>query len=236
MKKYLKTTFVLTGIILIVFMVYVLYIVCDPIYDKKNKNLSENDIQTLINKGKNCFNYYYYVNSENRLISSKTKLVSSKSHDFSVIKKEFWVKDNILKEVITMSDGGQSILWEDTTTGESLAILYGSKSIIKTNTKEGATGIAENFFNNSIFNNEKNLKYKYLGETKIADRNVICIKLHNNFYSEYYYIDSETGLILKSKNKNIFEKTITETKYITFNQVTNQDVEKPDISAYKSYN
>lgn len=86
--------------------------------------------------------------------------------------------------------------------------------------------------------------YKYCGKENISGKK--CIKVsftdynEDNIHIDYYYIDLETNLIIKlesysGKNKNELNLTHTITWEYIFNGVTDNDMVKFDINAYKDY-
>lgn len=221
MKKKFKIIFLM---IILLIILSLISIIIDPMYNRKN-SLNINDIQVLISKSGQASNYYYKVEESS---SNITNMPNN-----NVIKREYFIKDNFIKEILTMQDGGKSIYWEDSNTGELIMIYYNQKKIILSNTNLGTLGISNEAKQNNI-DLSANMKYKFLGRTTTNSRSTVVVKLYTGLNKEYYYIDEDTGIIIKTVYKELFHSS-ADKKNIVFNSVTDKDVLKPDLNEYQEY-
>lgn len=141
---------------------------------------------------------------------------------------EFWKKDNIIKENIKLVLGDNNItFWENFDNNESYTIFNNTKTY-----STGTDGIIfEPQANNiNILDSNNAILLALNPMFKISSKeydNKSCyyIKLGQ----DEAYIDKEYGMVLYNKSE---ENEIT-VKY-TVNTVTDEDVEKPDLTNYKS--
>lgn len=223
MKKIFKIIFLIIILLIISCLLLVFF---DPLYNRKN-TLTINDIGVLLSKSGHTPNYYYKVEE------SSSNITNTSNDTNNVIKREYFIKDNFIKEILTMQNGGKSIYWEDSNTGELIMIYYSQKKIIVSNTNMGTLGISSEAKQNGI-DLSNNMKYKFLGRTTINNRSTVVIKLYHELNKEYYYIDEDTGIIIKIVYKGLFHSS-ADTKNIVFNKVTNNDILKPDLDDYSEY-
>ena len=81
--------------------------------------------------------------------------------------------------------------------------------------------------------NEESDEYMYLGRTKVNKRDTVVIKLYNNksYWTTIYYIDEETGIIVKEMRRNspgTLMYTTRKSLKFELNTVTDEDVKKID--------
>lgn len=140
---------------------------------------------------------------------------------------EYWRKDSIMKLNIKYLDNNSDmIFWKNLDTNEDL-IFYNSNEKIYSNSNGGMIerlpiGITftENIGTRILMAINPTL---YIGSKEYNGINCYYIKQFD--YEEF--IDKETGLILYSNYDNDIRKI-----YYTFDEVTDEDVKKPNIQEY----
>lgn len=168
---------------------------------------------TLINiqKNNNLYlsgtNYYYYSENKNIIM-------------------EFWKKDNINKLNIKQLNSESDItFWKDVKTGEEYTFYNNTKEFSKNQggiqaTKPSSMIIVSDNFDKFLLAINPTI---YIATKEYNDTKCYYVKVNN----QEELIEKETGLLLKTKN----EEDERDLKY-SFNTVTDEDVEKPDISQY----
>ena len=181
---------------------------------KSSKELTRESVIQLLEKGETCNNYY----------CEKT----TNYYDVNTIRK---IKGN--KMLITAEGITEYINYD---TKEVLVISEKSKTAMKTTIDSNKLMLPDKIYYSSylefIKNNEN--AYKYLGTEKIDEFN--CIKIEIEIKKEKYnfWIDQETGLLIKLKSESEETKTSVEENYkIKLNCVTDEDLKVPDLSGYK---
>lgn len=220
-KKIFIIFFSIIAIILLIFIIREIQINNDRIINKDNA-LSRDEVIELLDKGANYNNYYRCVETTNG-------------------KEEIYYKDNILACYINSN----LYYWMNLSKNEK-------EMIIIDDYQNKIASYVEDFneFNFPIEHTQlgyystvydKNIEYKYIGIAKLNGRDTIVIKTiaKKNSLSNFeikYYIDKETGVIVKRKEINKFLFVSTSVKDfdrgIKFDIVTSEDVAKPDLTDY----
>lgn len=198
--------------------------------------MSRNDIINLIEKGNKINNLYmdiYYTTStiNNEDEKSETQYSIGKGYK----------KDNIFVEIMNNSQNEmESIVWENLNTNEQIFIDNLNKEYSLNNVdslsspNEKFLGL---FYENSLY------EYKYIGKEELEGRKTYKVELYKNYYESSTeekitcFIDKNTGLILQVEmyGRNDVSDSISSIFKYSYknNVVTNEDIEKPDISNYK---
>ena len=140
---------------------------------------------------------------------------------------EYWRKDSIMKlNIKYLSNNSDMTFWKNSDTNEDL-IFYNSNEKTYSNSNGGMIerlpiGITftENIGTRILMAINPTL---YIGSKEYNGINCYYIKQFD--YEEF--IDKETGLILYSNYDNDIRKI-----YYTFDEVTDEDVKKPNIQEY----
>lgn len=157
------------------------------------------------NKRTNC---YYYSETENTIM-------------------EYWRKDGIMKLHTKQTKGkGDIIFWEDTNTGEEL-IFWNAKEKLYS---KGNGGMLKRLPTGMMFTEEDGIRflmaaYPMLHISSKKYDNKDCYFIEIDGHEEI--IEKDRGLILKSTNGG--NRKIS----YEFDNVTDKDVKKPDITQYK---
>lgn len=161
-------------------------------------------------------------NSESNL--SKNCNYISKSDNTLI---EYWRKDGIMKMNLKQINGiGDITFWKNTESGEAL-IFWNSPE--KTYSVDKG-GMIPSLPNSMIYITDNMARLSisanpmlYIGNKKYENKNCYNIKIDTN----EEIIEKDTGLVLYSSNGG--KRTV---KY-DFNNVTDNDIEKPDTTQYK---
>lgn len=221
-KKLFIFTILLILLIILFLIIREFKINNDNIYTYNT--LSRNSVIELLDKGANYNNYYRSVYTDN-------------GHE------EFYFKDNKLAH------------YTNSTLDYWMNLSENEKEMIQIEDKE--TKVANNIedFNSIIFPmeytqlgfycsiyDEQNWNFKYIGLTKLNERDTIIASSisKNDLFKKFeikYYIDKETGVIVKTKQiKKIFMLStdiLNLDRGVQFDIVTDKIVEKPDLTGYE---
>lgn len=184
-------------------------------------NFSQDDIINLLNKGSTYNNYYRKV-----LTSNGTE--------------EYYYKDNILVAYIN----SKLKYWINLSENEKEMIViedYNSKLASTVENFEEVNFPAPNTqlgYYSNVYNKE--IKFEYLGKIEFNDRNTLVVKTsfkHKlNSNENKYYIDEETGVIVKRIDIQKFAFITTNLQEfdrgIQFDVVTDEDISKPDLQDF----
>lgn len=156
-------------------------------------------------------------------------------------KTEIFAKDNriltISKNMARKGSGDiyESIFynWKDGNTNEEIYIAFDSRVVMIANEKATDVKWQRNTFVFDFEYDEENDEYTYLGRTKVNGRNTVVVKVYNTqvYTTRIYYIDEETGIIVKEKNKENSDPLMYRTSHtlkFELDTVTDEDVEKID--------
>ncbi len=223
-KKIFFILFIFIIILILSLVIREIKISNENIYEKNM--LSRNEIISFLDNGAKYNNYY-------------RSIYTTKGHE------EFYFKDNKLTHYIdnnldywmNLSENEKEMIQIENT-NEKVANIVQNFDSIKFPTEYTQLGYYCTIYD------EQNCKFKYLGITKLNERNTIVAKsvltdgLCNNFEIKYY-IDEKTGVIVKRKQiEKKFFLTIKVDEFdrdIKFDIVTDKDVEKPDLTNYEVY-
>lgn len=173
-----------------------------------------------------AWRYYILVDieKENNANLSKTNCYYSLESNSTIIQS--WKKDAITKINMKKKIGGEDItFWNDSNTGEGY-VFYNVEKIYSEN-KGGILGARPRSITTS---------YDNLGKFMLAINPTVFVGFKNYENKECYHIkiggqeelvEKETGLLLNTKDDGN-ERKLT----YSFDTVTDEDVEKPDISQY----
>lgn len=190
-------------------------------YLENSDNFSQEDIINLLHKGSSYNNYYRKV-----LTSNGTE--------------EYYYKDGILASYlnsklnywINLSENEKEmIIIEDY--DNRLASIVENFEEVNFPVKSSQLGYYSNIYNTEI-------NFKYLGIIAFNDRETLVTKTYStnnlNSYENKYYIDKETGVIVKRIDiqKTAFITTSLQEfdRGIKFDVVTDEDISKPDLQDF----
>lgn len=220
-KKILIIFFVVILIILLIFVIREIQINNDKLIDKGNA-LSRDEAIELLDKGANYNNYYRCVETPNG-------------------KEEIYYKDDILACYINSN----LYYWMNLSENEKEMIIiddYQNKIASYVEDFKDTVFPIEHTqlgYYSTVY--DTNIEYKYIGVTKLNNRDTIVVKTISKKDSLSnleikYYIDKETGVIVKRKEieKFLFISTSVREldRGIQFDTVTSEDVAKPDLTDY----
>ena len=203
MKKYINILLFVAVIIVILLVIFFVSIQ-DPSYDK-TQNLSKEDVQSVLDKSLELDNVYIKHTSDIDIANN-------------ILYLEYYLKDDMIKKVVVAEDGSKTISQKNIKQSKWLDIHEDKKLILKLTRQDG---------NNTGYINLSDSNYfKYLGKTKINDRDVIAIKIREDekFMKEIFYIDEETGIVIKNVVKLSFITLEEETREFEIGNVTDEDV------------
>lgn len=229
MKKVLKILLGILIILVFAFGVVMFRYAYDPSYDKSEMMTLE-DIQEVLNKRINVKNIYVKNIREDKLGDV----------DNLILYSEFFVKDNMVKVIEMTENGKRKIYQENRDTGEVIWLFETKEIVSKYQNNMNAFDLVKGYdylsLEDDVFASEVYTKLKYLGKTKIDDRNVIVVLLErNDMVKELIYIDEETGFIIKHITKNPFVQYTSEAE-IKVGNVTDDDVKFIDYEKeYPNY-
>lgn len=229
MNKLFKIFIAILIFLVVIIGIIMLCYIYNPTYDITEK-ISQNDIQNIMNKRLSVENVYIKHTREDKIGDM----------DNLVLYSEFFVKDNMVKVVETTESGKRKIFQENRDNGEVIWILEPQEIVIKYQNKMNAFDLVKGYdylnLEEDVFSSETYTNLKYLGKTKINNRNVIAVLLERkDMVKEFIYIDEETGFILKHISKNPFIR-YTSVAEIEVGKVTDDDVRMIDYeSVYPNY-
>lgn len=177
------------------------------------KSMTQTEIQDIMRKAQVYTNYF---------------LVQRQEEAEEKQEKEIFVNGNIAVE-----KREDSYIWTDYETGERISVLYEKNIATIEKIKE------RSFYLIDIEEYAK-YSYKYLGDMEYEGKNcaVAEYKSENNYID--LFIDKESGFILKEERYKVENKIKKGEKRATYkivefklNQVTDEDILKPDITKYK---
>ena len=234
-KKFLKIIGSLFIVLIILLIVDFVVIHFDGFLNKKNI-MSRDEVVELLEKGREYPNYY--ASPKNKGIMGLIEKIFYKSTN---LKTEIYVKDNITKVVVD----NKISLWEDYNTKEKINIMgeYNNKKYANISSLEDEIGeISEENqkgFDYSLISEEKefNTDFKYLGEKKENGKTIVIVKVWEkdglSIDSTKFYIDKETGLIVKRVDYMMLGLfRINTNRNLKLDCVTDKDVEKPDLEGF----
>lgn len=229
-KKILKSLGIILAILVILLVVYFIIIHFDGFLNKDNV-MSRSEVISLLEKGKEYSNYYYCPTD---------KMLFSNIDEG--LKTEIYVKDNIEKTYVN----GEPFQWTNFETRENIMIMgehNGKKMAAIANLDNGNFEInkdSQHGFDYSTLAREDifNTDYEYLGEKEIDGRTTIIVKVWNKdnlkINSTKYYIDKETGLVIKRIDyMTLGLIKIISDRNIKMDTVTDADVERPNLDGYE---
>ena len=154
-------------------------------------------------------NYYYYSKTDDTIM-------------------EVWKKDQITKVILKQVNGeGDITIWKDEGTGEEYT-LY-NKQKIYTESQGAVLGIIPSGFAIIPDISSRILvalnPMTYIGKKEYDNKECYYVKIDK----QEELIEKETGLIIYS-NSELGERNIN----YRFNNITDEEVEKPDIEEYKN--
>ena len=173
---------------------------------------------------KNSLNNYYF-----KQVSNLNSEFPYGNYSISSFTDELFVKDNSLKHILYLNNKVQVIEWFDDNTKENISINEQDKTIST----------------NSQNEKELNLVYKEQPNQIFITKDLVSKLLLSNIFTPFavkdgcyvikdsdwtYYINKDTCLIEKGIG-NSYTFTYTLEK----NVVTNDDIQKPDLSQYSDY-
>ncbi len=167
---------------------------------------TRNDIINLLYKIKECTNYSFeYKDKEQNKITYKFKN--------NVVISEFYgicayINYNTNENILLNKIVKKAII----STVESTYNTYAS-SVLETI-------------------NDFTYQYTYLKEENYNNHNCIVFQLDKNNNYLKIWIDSDSGFVLKTEEKDGTSTEIIE-YYINFNSVTDDDIKKPDLTEYE---
>lgn len=225
-KKKLIVTILLVLIILIIGYWVGIHI---EIGLNKETKMSNLEIITLLNKGKDYSNYYMCPQEINILGKTKNNNILVKNY----------TKNNVVKELKE-----NEIRWYDYNTMEHITLteMKGKKVAFVQTITEDELKEYKKYKNDSIILNADyfNCEFKYMGEKKENNREIIVVKVweKNTILKsngeQRFFIDKKSGLVTKIINYyNLgFSKNITDMN-LELDSVTDKDIEKPSIEGYE---
>lgn len=225
-KKILKWVLSIVALIIVAMILYEIVIYSDG-YVSKNNYMSRDEVIELLEKGARYPNYYYSAGSNFGGWANKT---------------EYYIKDGIQKILVN----GEVFQWRNYNTNEVVNIL-GEKNGVKyasTLTFEDVEGTTNQYgFDYSLIANAEDYNYKYIGEKKVDGRDAIIVsawyKDTSELQSTKFYIDKDTGLILKRVDYGklgFFIVKIVSDRHLRLDVVTDQDVAMPNLEGYEILN
>ena len=231
-KKILKVLAIILSTVIILIITYLVMIHFDGFLNKDNR-MTRTEIISLLEKGKEYTNYYY---------CPTVKTVFGATDEY--LKTEIYIKDDIEKTIVD----GKPLNWTNFKTREIITIMgehNGKKMASISNLDSGSfetNEYSQHGFDYSTLAREDifNTDYEYLGEEEIDGRNTIIVKVWNKdglkINSTKYYIDKETGLIIKRVDYMTLGlvKIICD-RNIKMDTVTDADVERPNLDGYEVF-
>lgn len=227
MKKFLKIFAIIVIVLVILLAIYYVAIHFDGFLNKENK-MTQEEIVSLLEKGREYPNYYY---------GSITKTLFNTVEE---PKTEYYTKDNIVKVV----NNGQISHWTDFNNGKDISLFEGKDgekiAIIGTQQDFQNYKNEENqmYFDYSLISNPEVYKneFKYLGEKEINNRKTIIVQVSANYATTKFYIDKDTGLIMKRIDFYCFGlQKVTCDRNVKLDIVTDEDIKEPNTSEYKTF-
>lgn len=225
-KKIIKIVVLILILLILLFFIYMIYINYDGKLDKTNQ-MSREEILELIEKG--CKNQNFYCS-----ISSNVNLASKVETQNKI---ELYFKNNIMKETVN----GRDFEWVNYETNTRIGFWSFPHVTIgeyenSSNNNSSVTAVQYGFEYYPIVEIEE-FDFDYLGEKEINGRTTILVNLKekSNLGDIKYFIDKETGLIIKQYYyyTNIIPKRgYVERDDIKFDCVTDEDVKIPNIVGY----
>lgn len=227
MKKVLKVLGIIIAILIVLVAIYYVVIHFNGFLNKDNP-MTREEIEELLEKGKECPDYYY--SPEDSWIFGK----------FDTTKTEYYIKDNIVKTVIDY----KTFRWTDYNNNENITIIgehdgknYASRSNLD-NFQENEE--SQRRFDYSLIPDEEtfNTDFEYLGEKQVDGRDTIIVKVWNKDWvsvdSTKFYIDKETGLIMRRIDYSAlgFIKIDCD-RNVKLDIVTDEDIQRPDLEGYE---
>lgn len=220
-KKILIIFLIVILIILLILVIREMQINNEQIIDRSNA-LSRDEVIELLDKGATYNNYYRCVETPNG-------------------KEEMYYKDDILAYYINshlyywmnLSENEKEMIIIDDYEDKVASYVEGFKDA---NFRMDYTQLG---YYSTVY--DTNIEYKYIGITKLNNRDTIVVKTitRKNPISSFeinYYIDKETGVIVKRKEieKFLFISTSVREldRGVQFDTVTSEDVAKPDLTDY----
>ena len=204
MKKYITVMMIIIIILGIVLGIKIMNKEDKPRQEKKNDTLTAEQIRNKILEGLENSNYTYTCVEATE---EKTKKV----------------KDNII-----LAEDSNIKVWINTETREMIIIRENDKVALVTKVKEDSTYLNKDFVNMKTLLNIYNNDLYYVTDEIYNERNCIIIEAGKE-KDEKYWIDNETGIILKYQPEN---GAPTEFK-LELNNVTEAEVQKPSIDGYE---
>lgn len=212
MKKALKIFLIILIVILVILGIKMFLYFSEPSYDK-SLALTNDEIVKIFEKRKDLQNIYVKYTKQQKIGDL----------DNETLFTEIFLKDELIKEVATTKNGKLKIMQEDRATGNVLWIFETKDTVMKMN--NSSMGVFSTFEKNDIPPLEDSNLVEYLGKTKIDERNVVVIKLQEEWnYKEIFFIDEETGIVLKHITKTPL-LTLTDVAEIKVGSVKDEDVE-----------
>lgn len=166
------------------------------------------DIYEKNNEKFSTSNYYYYSKTDDTIMES-------------------WKKDQITKVNLKQVNGeGDVTIWKNESTGEEY--VFYNKQKIYTESQGAVLGITPAGFSLEPDANNRILiainPIVYIGTKEYDNKECYYVKIDE----QEEYIEKETGLIIHSTSE-IGERNIT----YRFNDITDEEIEMPDINQYE---
>lgn len=211
MKKFTKLIILILLIVIVAIIAFFLYF--------NSNNYTKEKVISLLQKGAKYNNYSIELSNDNQSLTLKQKdniyvVTSSKENE-----ETFKIYENFdLDEIIIMD--------------EEYAI---KSSISKYIQNEEETEYLQPYINTAIENfKSDDYEYSYVEKTKYNKENCIVVNLKKDsdkYENTNYTINPKTGLIYKIESFNKNNKVIESTNLnITLNSVTDEDIQKPDLT------
>ncbi len=250
MKKVRKKIGILKIIstsILTLIILTIVFVICNYFFIRydgkidKSGNMTEEEILSLLEKGRENKNYYLEV-------ISLAKYKEADDIFYSDIQSEYFAKDGV---ILNISNGGK-IYYNYNTNEEifcSSEIDNEYKTAYVTTLPEDNNYKGLDFLNGNNIDS-KNYFYKYIGEKEINGKKYIVVdmkskpenedfglleKVISNLFSNRVFINKDTGIIEKTEMfvfTNFTFQKLVEYYNIQLNCITDGDVERPNLSGY----
>ncbi len=232
-NKTLKVFLITIFCLLILIIAYEVFIFSDGLLDTSTK-MSKEEVIELLEKGKEYSNYYY---SPENTISGIFRIEDEN-------KTEIYVKDNIKKVVVK----GNTLQWDNYNTNETITIMgeykgknYASIGDLSSDSFQENSNSQMGFDYSLIADEEHfNYNFKYLGKKEIDGRSTVLVKVwsknNSEMFATKFLIDEQTGLITKRIDYTMYGILLTNMicdRNVKLDIVTDQDVERPDLSNYE---
>ncbi len=220
-KKIIKMIIAILILLILAFLIYMMYLNYDGKLDKTNP-MSREEVLALIEKGCKNQNFYAtYTSNEN-------------PHE-ATNKIEMYFKDNIMRETIN----GKDFIWVNYETNTRITFWGFPQVTIGENeipSEDENSNMTQYGFEYYPITKTEEFDFEYLGEKEINGKTTILVKLKekSNLGDIKYFIDKETGIIIKQYYYyiDIIPKRGYIKRDVKFDCVTDEDIKKPNLIGY----